>query len=201
MIDIRDIVCLLRDNISELLTMGSLVIAAMVFKISARAHSESNRPYITVNLEKDDDPHSIYLIIRNNGIRGARDVQISFNPSLKSLAFSKCAEVKDISTCAYSYIAPQQVIKSFFDLTLDRFRIGPEYASKIEVDISYRGDNNNNKKKKRYKDSYLIDFGYMEYMIGPNESNVTSGFKLINKSLESIRKELRTLSERKHEQH
>jgi len=197
MIDFKDILYFIKDNTSEFLTMGSLVIAARAFKISARAYSESNRPYITVNLEKDDDPHSIYLIIRNNGIRGARDVQISFNPSLKSLAFSRYAEVKDISTCAYAYIAPQQVIKSFFDLTLDRFHIGPEYASKIDVDISYKGDN----KKKKYKDNYLIDFGYMEYMIGPNESHIKKGFELINKSLESIHKDLHTLCERKHEQH
>lgn len=180
---------LFKDNLGNLITLGALCVAYLAFRISTKSFKEHNRPYITANIEKGDSPYHIYLIIRNNGIRGAQDVSIKFNPPLKSQVFKNQPDINDISECLYAYIAPQQTIKSTFDITLHRFAEGVESDNKINIDVRYKCA------KKTYKDTYLIDIDYIRHLIGPNESDVKKGFEELNKTLNKLVKNTEKIAE------
>ncbi len=171
---------LIKDNLGNIITLGALCVAYLAFRISTRSFKEHNRPYITANIEKGDSPYHIYLIIRNNGIRGAQDVSIKFNPPLKSQVFKNQPEINDISECLYAFIAPQQTIKSTFDITVHRFAEGVESDNKINIDIRYKCA------KKTYKDTYIIDIDYIRHLIGPNDSDVKKGFEQLDKTLNKL---------------
>ena len=184
------VISFLRLYAGELITLCSVFVAYFALRITVKSFTEHNRPYMTANIEKGDSPYHIYLIIRNNGIRGAQDVRIRFNPPLKSQVFKNQPEIQDIAECKYAFIAPQQTIKTTFDLTLHRFAEGIVCDNKIEIDICYQCA------KKAYKDYYSIDIDYIRNLIGPNESDVKTGFDKIYKTLEKLVRHTEKISER-----
>lgn len=174
------IISFIGDHLANLLTLGVLFIAYRAFKVTAKSFEEQNRPYITANIEKGDSPFHIYLIIRNNGNRGAQDVSMTFTPPLRSQMFQNMPEVNEFTKCMYAFIAPQQTIKTTFDLTTHRFAKGVVCDNKISIDINYKCA------KKSYTDKYLIDIDYIRNQVGPNESDVKMGFEQIDKTLKKI---------------
>lgn len=167
----------LLDISGQILTLISVTVAYFALRITVKSFHEHNRPYITANIEKGDSPYHIDLIIRNNGIRGAQEVSIKFNPPLKSQMFKNKPELNEISELMYPFVAPQQTIKTIFDITLHRFAEGVESDNKINIEIKYKCA------KKTYKDSYLIDIDYIRHLVGPNESDVKKGFEKLDNTL------------------
>jgi hypothetical protein len=171
---------LIKDNLGYILTLGALYVAYRALMISTKSFNEHNRPYITANIEKGDSPYHIYLIIRNNGVRGARDVRIKFDPPLKSQVFKNQPEINEITERNYAFIAPQQTIKTTFDITLHRFAEGVECENKINIDIDYKCA------KRTFTDKYYIDIDYIRHLIGPNESDVKKGLEQLDKTLSKL---------------
>jgi len=177
---ITEIGNLIKDNLGNIITLGALYIAYRALMISTKSFNEHNRPYITANIEKGDSPYHLYLIIRNDGIRGAQDVRIKFDPPLESQVFKNQPEINKIVERNYAFISPQQMIKTTFDITLHRFAEGIECENKINIDITYKYA------KRTFKDTYLIDIDYIRHLVGPSESDVKKGLEQLDKTLDKL---------------
>ncbi len=171
---------LIKDNFGNILTLVALYVAYRSLRVSTQSFNEHNRPYITANIEKGDESHKLYLIIRNDGIRGAQDINIKFNPPLNSQLLKDIPELSQISGRSYAFIAPQQTIKSTFDYTLHRFAEYVKCENKFSIDITYKYVN------RTFAENYIIDIDYIKHLVGSNESDIKAGFKQLDKTLEKL---------------
>lgn len=173
---------LVYNNFAYFLTIGSLCIAYKALKVTSKAFSEHNRPYITFNIEKDEDALNIYAVVRNNGIRGAERVKISISPPMFSHLLDKFKDVpNNINEITYEFIAPQQVVRNTFDYSLYRYLDNKDPENdifKVEIEYWHLCD--------VYRDKYTIDLSYIKHLIGPADSDVKKGLETIHKDLEKI---------------
>lgn len=167
--------------IANILTLGLLCVATITLWITVRSFSEHNRPYITFNIEKGDDQQHIYLIIRNNGIRGAIDVHISIDPPLTSYLDKSLNKERIFSDYYFPFIAPQQIIMNTFDFKIFRYLDDQDPdCDAFNICIKYRY------KHAKYSEKYVIDMSYIKHIFGPADSDVKTALDAIHKDLEKI---------------
>lgn len=184
-----DIGRILASNLSNIIASGSMLIAAIALWVTSRAFYEHNRPYLTFNIEGLLQPGMIFFYIRNTGIRGAQNVKIKLDPTPKSYALQKIPEHSDRSLFEFSFIAPNQTIRTFFDHGVHRYENGSKPENdKFSISVSYQY------LKRNFSDNYDVDISYLSYICDSSTpSDIEKGFIELHKDLNMLIKTVNKL--------
>lgn len=181
---IESILSLMSKHFDSVLSFGGVLISSSILCVTIRSISEQNRPHISFSIETDADPSDMFMVIRNTGNRTAQDITISTTPVLLSF----CAKernipliINDEGIVNISGLAPNQVIKSFFDYGLYRDKDNHEIQNITKVNIKYY------LKKKKFNESFNLDFSYMDKLaIIKKPDEISKNLQRIADNIESI---------------
>ena len=180
----------LKAHFEPILSFLGLCISYIILKSTIKAINEQNRPFISFSIESVKKIGNLFIIIRNTGNRTAYNLKISTSPKLISV----CSQNRKIPLIMssdgeinLSGVAPNQVIQSFFDSGLYRYKENTEESvDLVEIVISYTY------KKREFIEKTTIDFSYLK-----NASSISSpedidkNIKKIADNLEKIERKLK----------
>lgn len=160
----------------------ALVTSIRSLLVSRRAFEEENRPYVTFNIENELEGKIIFFFVRNTGIRGAHNVKIRIKPAPKSYALADNPRHKDRDEYCFTFLAPNQTIRTFFDHMTHRYPEGKKPDIEVfDVSITYSyGD-------REFKDEYVCDTSYIYHIVRPSTSSeLSESLKTIHEDCERI---------------
>jgi hypothetical protein len=100
-----------------LLAIAAAIFGYRQFREARRTREEQAQPYVAISMEPTEpDPNAVDLIIKNYGETAARDVEIEFDPPLKSSLAPEDVKVPGI----IHTLVPGQAWTTFWDTAIQR---------------------------------------------------------------------------------
>jgi hypothetical protein len=166
------------------LTLGVLITAAVVawlqVKESRRLRAIQVRPYVDVDFDVTRPP-MIYLVIRNTGSGRATDVQVTFDPPLKSsLDLEGDDRVASFVGHPWPSLVPGKRIETLFDSAIARLADASPFPLRYTVTVSYSAPDFPGQK---FVDRYELDIGSYRNM----HYSQKRGLDEIAKALDDLR--------------
>jgi len=148
-----DIVGALATALEAVVVLGAVIYARGQLAEARTLREQQTRPYVVVDLDMQSRPPIINLSVGNIGQSSARDVQISFEPPLRStLDKDRPRSELPFLRSGIPTLPPRKRIETIFDTGPDRFNANLEdtYTAKVK----YKGDAG-----RTYEDTYILDIG------------------------------------------
>lgn len=173
----------ITQNISELISVIAMFIAALSLLATRKAFMENYRPYVNFNIDEGWDEDFIRFHIVNTGIRVAQNVRVYIGPKLTSDSHTSHSKHKNMDEFYFPFLAPNQKIRTFYEYGPHRY---PENGQMTDIEVfdvyitySYNG--------REFKDEYICDTSYFYYTIyPPTPIDMSKELYKMRESLESI---------------
>ncbi|MDD3049619.1 MAG: hypothetical protein PHR06_00570 [Candidatus Cloacimonetes bacterium] len=180
----------LIELLNPVLSFIGVCISAIVLKATINSINEQNRPFISFSIEPSKKVKNFFIVIRNTGNRTANNVIIKTTPKLVSICSEKRntpSIISDKGEISLSGVSPNQIIKTFFDSGLYRYKENPnEISDKFEISISYKF------KKRKFVESVILDLTYLRHVCSLNTpEDIDTNIKKIADNIESINKKIK----------
>lgn len=90
--------------------------------LAEQVRKDQAQPYVFADLRPDEqDPVKVMLVIQNTGVTVAKNVRVTFDPPLASVAMPEFAEEMAVLKGAISTLPPGRRIQWFFDISFQLF--------------------------------------------------------------------------------
>lgn len=165
-------------------SIATVILAILTFQMvreMKKAREEDSRPYVYADFIFDSSV--IFIMVRNSGRTGAKNIKFTFDPSLISSDNKNISDINMFKN-GIKFLPPDKELKTWFDM-------GPEfYKSKLPraytICIQYENIITN----KRYFEKYELDLETNEGIIYIRKNTIHEAVK----ELENINKTLKGLS-------
>lgn len=166
------------------MTFFSIRIATKTLKEMRETREQENRPYVLVDLHKDDGMPTYEIYIRNYGKTAARINSISINPQINLVYNKTCNDIFNGTV-----IMPGQVIYMYTSIK-EKNEIKEQQEFQVECNYSALDNKNKN-----YTEKYPLSIVYTAHLnhIERSVSNLSpeaNQLKNIAWTLENLRKKL-----------
>jgi len=121
-----------------LLLAAAAIVAFFQLRLGQRLREEQAQPYVAISMEPTEpDPNAVDLIVKNYGATAAREVEISFDPPLKSSLAPEDVKVPSI----IHTLVPGQEWTTLWDTAIHRKDSGlPEHYTATITFKDMRGN-------------------------------------------------------------